>query len=65
MDIVSTLLGDRTHRVIGLTCTLFARFREICEKGGDSALKSLGQLMTDSHNSCSHFYECSSPGLDR
>ena len=36
---------------------LFARFREICEKGGDSALKSLGQLMTDSHNSCSHFYE--------
>jgi len=43
------------------------RFRDTCMKGdGDNekCLKECGQLMTESHRSCSELYQCSSPGLD-
>lgn len=40
------------------------KFKSICESGSATALKELGQLMNDSHESCCDWYECSHPELD-
>jgi len=40
------------------------QFRDVCSSGQPSALTSLGDLMTASHDSCRDQYECSSSGLD-
>ena len=42
------------------------QFRAECEAGGEASrsLARLGDLMTESHSSCSSLYQCSSTGLD-
>ncbi|XP_028414365.1 N-acetylgalactosamine kinase-like [Dendronephthya gigantea] len=39
-------------------------FREVCENKPDDAVKSLGTLMNESHDSCSSQYQCSCEELD-
>ena len=39
-------------------------FQEICNTAPPGATDKLGQLMNDSHASCSNQYECSCPELD-
>ena len=39
-------------------------FQEICKSAPPGATEKLGQLMNDSHTSCSVQYECSCPELD-
>ena len=38
--------------------------RDTCVEAPSDALVRCGQLMTESHTSCSTLYQCSSPGLD-
>ena len=40
-------------------------FKAVCDQQPTGGLEKLGQLMTDSHNSCRDLYECSHPQLDQ
>ena len=40
------------------------RFKEVCDTNTDDRLETLGELMNQSHQSCSKLYECSSVELD-
>jgi len=40
------------------------RFRDTCVSNNSDSLSQCGQLMSESHTSCSQLYQCSSPGLD-
>ncbi|CAF3789178.1 unnamed protein product [Adineta steineri] len=39
-------------------------FKEVCDSNAHDRLETLGELMNQSHNSCSKLYECSSDELD-
>ncbi|UJR16376.1 hypothetical protein I4U23_003279 [Adineta vaga] len=39
-------------------------FKEVCDSNTHDRLETLGELMNQSHNSCSRLYECSSNELD-
>lgn len=40
------------------------QFKWVCENKHDDALRDLGSLMNQSHESCRDLYECSHPDLD-
>eukprot|EP01116_Phalansterium_solitarium_P017015 TRINITY_DN4090_c0_g1_i3.p1 TRINITY_DN4090_c0_g1~~TRINITY_DN4090_c0_g1_i3.p1 ORF type:complete len:480 (-),score=186.28 TRINITY_DN4090_c0_g1_i3:1341-2780(-) len=40
-------------------------FRDVCAQATSDGLQRLGELMNDSHASCSQLYECSCPELDQ
>lgn len=40
------------------------RFRDICNGDDDECIERIGNLMNESHESCSSLYECSCPELD-
>uniref|UniRef100_A0A8D0H3N0 N-acetylgalactosamine kinase n=1 Tax=Sphenodon punctatus TaxID=8508 RepID=A0A8D0H3N0_SPHPU len=40
-------------------------FRQICTEAPNNAIQRLGDLMNQSHASCSNMYECSCPALDQ
>ncbi|XP_076801144.1 N-acetylgalactosamine kinase-like isoform X1 [Clavelina lepadiformis] len=75
--LIETLLSKNTKHVT--TFKLYQRakhvfseaqrvhqFKAICEEGSDDeAMKKLGKLMNESHESCSKLYECSCPELDK
>ena len=39
-------------------------FKQTCDSNTDDRLETLGELMNQSHTSCSRLYECSSADLD-
>lgn len=39
-------------------------FKEVCDSNAHDRLETLGELMNQSHHSCSNLYECSSGELD-
>ena len=39
-------------------------FKQVCDSNTHDRLETLGELMNQSHNSCSRLYECSSSELD-
>jgi galactokinase len=39
-------------------------FKQTCDSNAHDRLETLGELMNQSHNSCSRLYECSSVELD-
>jgi len=39
-------------------------FKQVCDSNTHDRLETLGELMNQSHNSCSRLYECSSDPLD-
>lgn len=41
------------------------RFRSVCESAGADSIRTLGDLMSESHASCRDLYECSCPELDQ
>jgi len=63
-DVKTFRLYQRAMHVYSEAARVY-QFRDVCETGGESALTELGDLMSDSHTSCSVMYQCSSPGLDK
>lgn len=41
------------------------RFKNVCESAGADSIRTLGDLMSESHASCRDLYECSCPELDQ
>lgn len=39
-------------------------FKQVCDCNSPDRLERLGELMNDSHQSCSQLYQCSSAELD-
>jgi galactokinase len=39
-------------------------FKQVCDSNTHDRIETLGELMNQSHNSCSRLYECSSDQLD-
>jgi len=61
--LTSFRLHQRAKHVYSEAARVY-QFRDVCSSGQSSALTSLGDLMTASHDSCRDQYECSSSGLD-
>nr|CAB3248206.1 N-acetylgalactosamine kinase-like [Phallusia mammillata] len=63
-DVQSFKLYQRSKHVFGEAYRVH-QFKDVCNNKSDSnKLSTLGNLMTESHMSCSELYECSCPQLD-
>lgn len=63
-DIQEFHLHDRALHVFSEAHRVW-EFRRVCEEGGTGALHKLGSIMSASHRSTQHLYDCSHPKLDQ
>ena len=63
VSVNSFKLRDRAYHVYSEAGRVL-QFKAVCERGEPDAMATLGKLMSDSHTSCSHGYQCSCPELD-
>lgn len=63
-DLSSFKLYQRAKHVYSEAARVL-RFKSVCESAGVDSIRTLGDLMSESHASCRDLYECSCPELDQ